>query len=482
MIARADLLESTRFLEEKLRRISGRKLESYYPDEGPLRRELYPKHLEFFRLGAKKRERLFMAGNRTGKTIAGGYELTCHATGLYPSWWEGRRFAGPNHWWAAGDTRETTRTILQATLLGKPGDPSALGTGLIPRDAILRTSPGFIPDAISAVWVKHATGGTSVIEFKSYDQGREAWQGAAQSGLWFDEEPPISIYTEGLLRTMTTDGVVMITFTPLKGLSEVVLSFLPHLANDGADKHSESSKAVVSATWDDSAPHLTDKAKVEYLASIPPFQRDARSKGLPQLGAGLIYPMPESAFVCEPFEIPKHWPRSYGLDVGWNRTAAVWGADDVESDIEYWYSEHYMGEAEPAVHVAAIEARGHMTGAIDPASRGRSQVDGKQLIQLYTDLGLELVPAVNAVEAGLFAVWERLSTGRLKVMSTLQNTRNEFRLYRRDERGKVVKERDHAMDGGRYRSMTKGIARAPIPLKPKLDPMFAMSGGGSWME
>jgi hypothetical protein len=187
MISRDDMLELARCHEELDRRKVGKQLETFYPDKGPLRRELYPKHLELFRLGATQRERLFIAGNRTGKTIAGGFELVCHITGRYPAWWEGRRFTRANNWWAAGDTRATVRDILQRKLLGRPGN---YGTGLIPRDAIERTAPGFIPDAVEAVWVKHASGGISVVQFKSYDQGREAFQGTEQDGIWLDEEPP----------------------------------------------------------------------------------------------------------------------------------------------------------------------------------------------------------------------------------------------------------------------------------------------------
>jgi phage terminase large subunit-like protein len=477
MLGRAEKLEAIRLHEERERRKSGRKWDAYYPDTGPLRRELYPKHLEFFRLGAKLRERLFIAANRVGKTEgAGGFELVCHLTGRYPKWWEGRRFVRPNHWWAAGDTRATVRDILQRKLLGKPGD---YGTSLIPRECIERTTPGHIPDAVEAVWVKHVSGGVSLLQFKSYDQGREAFQGTEQDGIWLDEEPPESVYTECLLRTMTNNGMVMLTFTPLRGLSSVVLSFMP---GGAAPEKPSGSKAVVSATWDD-VPHLTQQAKDEMWAGIPPFQRNARSKGLPQIGAGLIYPVPEDVVTCEPFDIPKHWPRSYGLDVGWNKTAALFGAIDRETDIGYVYSEHYQGEVEPAVHVAAIKARGRLPGAIDPAANGRSQMDGRKLIQEYQEQGLELVEAANAVEAGLFATWERFSTGRLKVFRTCQNLLSELRLYRRDEKGKVVKERDHACDALRYWVMTGiDIARAPLPLKPPPDPLLSQPhGGGGWM-
>lgn len=214
------------------------------------------------------------------------------------------------------------------------------------------------------------------------------------------------------------------------------------------------SKLVVSATWDD-VPHLSAEQKQELWGSIPPYQRDARSKGIPQLGSGAIYPVPESDIVVAPFDMPVYWPRAYGMDVGWNRTAAVWGAHDRDTDVVYLYSEHYRGQAEPSVHAAAVRARGDwMQGAIDPASRGRGQRDGEQLLQNYIDLGLLLTKAENGVEAGLFDVWERLSTGRLKVFKTMQSWLGEYRLYRRDDKGQIVKKDDHLMDATRYLIVT----------------------------
>lgn len=219
------------------------------------------------------------------------------------------------------------------------------------------------------------------------------------------------------------------------------------------------SKSVVMATWDD-APHLSEDEKRELWESIPPYQRDARTKGIPQLGSGAIYPVPESEIVVDPFELPMWWPRVYALDVGWNRTAALWGAIDRESDIVYLYSEHYRGQAEPSIHADAIKSRGFwIPGVIDPASRGRGQKDGDQLWQNYIDLGLALSKAKNGVESGLFRVFQRLSTGRLKVFKTLTNWLDEYRIYRRDEKGAVVKENDHLMDCTRYMELS-GIAVA----------------------
>lgn len=204
------------------------KLSTFYPDSGPLRRELYTKHMEFFKAGATHQERAAIAGNRCGKTIMSCYETALHLTGLYPHWWEGRRFTHPVDWWAAGETTETTRDILQFELLG-PLDQ--LGTGMIPKSCIIGepTRRRGVADAIDTAKVRHVSGGVSSLGFKSYDQGREKFQGTAKHGISLDEEPDSSVYFECLARLMTTNGLMICTFTPLLGMSEIVQLFLPEM-------------------------------------------------------------------------------------------------------------------------------------------------------------------------------------------------------------------------------------------------------------
>jgi phage terminase large subunit-like protein len=201
------------------------KFYTIFPDQGPLGREFYPKHLEFFRAGKEETERCFMAGNRVGKTEAGAYEMTCHLTGCYPHWWEGRRFLGPIKAWAAGDTHQTVRDILQEKFLGPPGQP---GTGMIPGDLIQKiTHKAGTAEAVDTIYVRHAAGGMSRLTLKSYQEGRRSFQGTAVNVVWFDEEVPMEIYVEGLTRLLTTQGILMLTFTPLLGMSDVALRFLP---------------------------------------------------------------------------------------------------------------------------------------------------------------------------------------------------------------------------------------------------------------
>lgn len=230
-------------------------------------------------------------------------------------------------------------------------------------------------------------------------------------------------------------------------------------------------KFVVMADWDD-VPHLSEAEKVELLASIPPHQRDARTKGVPQLGSGAIYPVPETDILVEDFEIPAHYARGYGMDVGWNCTAVVWVALDRETGVRYLYALHKRGEAEPSIHADAVRSRGPwIPGRIDPAARGRGQKDGSQLLQDYIDLGLFLDVAPNAVEAGLLDVWRALSTGQLKVFKSCRAWLEEFRLYRRDLKGRIVKQEDHLMDATRYAVVSGTEWLTVEPVTQREEPM-----------
>jgi len=238
------------------------------------------------------------------------------------------------------------------------------------------------------------------------------------------------------------------------------------------------SRFCVQIGWAD-VPHLSQKQQDELLDAFPLHEREARAKGVPMLGSGRIYPVDEKQLIVDPIPIPSYWPRAYGFDVGWKTTAAIWGAWDRDSDTVYLTSEHYMGQQPPQVHADAIRKRGEwITGAIDPASAGASQKDGSTLIDEYRQLGLGLVEADNTVEAGIMACYRRMSSGRLKVFSTLGNWLREYRIYRRDENGKVVKENDHAMDATRYLIMT-GMQFATTPPQDEDDDPWQHNRGRS---
>lgn len=241
-----ELLE---LLEEEQRYQSRRLMYAMYPDRDGIwrgdnmkdfasgatlhARHKYQKHLEFFRAGATHRERCAICANRVGKTLGmGGYEVALHLTGDYPAWWDGYRFTRPTRGWACGNRNETTRDIVQTTLLGDVtniGQRKAVtGTGMVPGDLIDQKTITWkqgVADLVDVVRVRHVSGGYSRLGLKSYEQGRKAFEGTAQDFVWDDEEPPEDVYGEQLIRTATTNGIVLITFTPLQGMSKVVKAF-----------------------------------------------------------------------------------------------------------------------------------------------------------------------------------------------------------------------------------------------------------------
>lgn len=221
----AELRQRIKFRESR------RKLWTLYPDEGPLRREKYPKHMEFFAATKVHQEVAFIAANRSGKTLAACYALTVMMTGEYPEWWPGRRWNRPVSAWAAGEDAKAVRESLQTTLFGPP---ESLGTGLIPGENIIGkpTARAGVPEAFDTASIRHKSGGASRLAMKTFDQGRESFQAAKVDIIVLDEEPPSDIYSESITRTMSTEpgepnGLMMCAFTPLKGISDVVLMFMP---------------------------------------------------------------------------------------------------------------------------------------------------------------------------------------------------------------------------------------------------------------
>lgn len=232
------------------------------------------------------------------------------------------------------------------------------------------------------------------------------------------------------------------------------------------------SKSAIFLDMDD-VPHLSETEKKKILAGVPPWQLQARKSGIPGHGVGAIYPIPEDVMLIQPFDIPAHWPRSYGMDPGWNCTAVIWFAWDIDNGFKdkegnqrypaVAYDEYYRGQADPAVHAAAINRRGDwIPGVIDPAAQKARGPDGELLIDTYRGLGLKVSKADNTVVSGLIQTWDMLSTQQLRIFNTLMNWRKEVRLYRRDEKGNIIKKNDHLMDATRYNVMS-GFAEAKAP-------------------
>lgn len=457
-----DQRELLKLLTIKEQELKYNKFARWFPDEGKYRRELYPKHIQFFNATKDHSQIAFIAANRVGKTQALMYAFVMHLTGKYPDWYEGRRFLNPIDSWLVGTKTEKTRDILQKGLVGRLND---MGTGMLPKENILHYTrkAGSMAEAIDTLYVKHSSGGISTVAFKSYAEGFEGFAGDYIHLIGMDEEPPPSqkkIYTECLTRTMNDNepGIVMCTFTPLYCLTDLVLSFMPYgkMPPNGVPENNPD-KFVVQVGWDD-VPHLTEAQKEKIKAEYSPHEIDARTKGDPSMTSGRIYTVPETDIKVDPFPIPSHWLKVYGMDFGKRITAAVWGALDPETDILYIYAEYYGKNQPLAVNASAIRQRSDgIIGVIDPAATQGNIVDGTAILDLYRLEGLDLeLAARHLVETGLANIQHRLETGRCKIFSTCTNFFNEYNVYARDEEGKIVKKDDHLMDAWRY-MVTSGL-------------------------
>jgi len=426
--------------------------------------EPYEKQLQFFENGSFARERLFMAGNQLGKTEAGAFETACHLTGEYPDWWMGRRFDHATTGWAAGVDSTTVRDAQQFKLCGKPGVEEDHGKGYIPRSAFVDrpTSARGIADAFDTVRVRHVSGGVSTLQFKSYEQGREKFQASTIDFLWWDEEPPAPIYSEGLTRITATKGIEYMTFTPLKGMSNVVSRFLNEPSPD---------RAVTNMVIEE-ALHIDPKEIARIIAGYPAHERDARSRGIPLMGEGRVFMTPEESIrMGADFDLaymPAYWVKLWGIDFGIAHPfAAVLIAWDKDNDVIYVLNAIRMKDARPIEHAAAMKPIGvNVPVAWPQDGTQRDKGSGEQLAPQYKVHGLKMLDihaqfedGGNSTEAGILEMDTRMATGRLKVSAHLTPWFEEYRQYHRKD-GQIVKVNDDLMSATRIAVMMKRYARA----------------------
>lgn len=379
-----------------------------------------------------------------------------HLTGNYPDWWEGKRFDKAVIMLAGSESYELTRDGIQRLMVGPPMNEEDWGTGFIPKSAIIATTRrSGVSGALDSVTVRHSSGNASTLLFKAYEQGRGKWQANTVDYVWFDEEPPEDVYFEGITRTNATQGLIALTFTPLKGMSTVVARYLLEQSVD---------RDVTTMTIDD-AEHYSPEERQRIIDSYPPHEREARTKGVPSLGSGRIFPIPEERIVVDPRAIPAHWTRIGGLDFGWDHpTAAVELAWDRDADVIYVTKCYRQRQQTPVIHAAAIKPWGLWLPWAWPHDGNNDVAAGENLAKQYGEQGVNMLPeratfldGTNSVEAGLMEMLDRMQTGRWKVFSTCVEWLEEFRMYHRKD-GKVVKERDDTLCASRYAMMMKRFA------------------------
>lgn len=479
-----DLYQLVEAIDNKYRY---RQFDLYFPDTGEYSRDKYKKHMEVIKRYESADTVGFVGGNGTGKSLLGTYMTYVHLSGKYPAWWPGHKYNRPISAWVGAREAKQLRESIQELMFGKNlSDP---GTGIIPKEDFLDLDGKSTikqlegsSECVGLCKVRHYDkngifDGFSTLQFKRYSQGWQEFQGSTRDWIWLDEEPDdAKVYSECFSRLRGPKGnagKMLCTFTPLLGYSEVYLGFMPdgEYPKDGINPQDAKQHTVV-VTWDD-VPHLDEEWKESAIAKYRQFDPnsiEARTKGIASIGSGRIYPVSEQEVVVQPFKIPDFWPRAYGLDFGWHKTAAIWAAQDPNTRVIYLYSEYYTGKLIPQLHVANIQAKGKkIPGAHDPSGGGRNE-NGRMISDIFRTLGLDIVPGNS--DASLRAViLNMFETGMLKIFSTCENFLKELRVYRYDINNPNVPQKnqnDHLLDALKYLiSQFDYIAKSELQMQPR---------------
>ena len=427
----------------------------------------YEKQQQFFTMGRTKRERLLRAGNQVGKSEAGAFEAAVHATGRYPVWWTGKVFDRPTRGWAAGITSLDVRNVQQKKLFGEAGVLADHGTGYIPKaDIIDHSLARGVTDAFDTVQVKHhkpsgEVDGVSTIHFKSYEQGRQKFQGDTIDWGWADEEPEkIEVYSEFLAR-LRGDGILFTTFTPLFGKTALVLRFTDELHQD---------RGEVLMTLAD-AEHFTPEEKRRRVEGYLKHEREAREKGVPILGSGRIFTYDEN-FIAEDMirQVPVHWAKLWAIDFGIGHPfAAVLLLWDKDNDVIHIHHCVRIADGLPINHAAAMKPIGIDVPVAWPQDgTAREKSSGESLSKLYKAQGLKMLDEHAtwpdggvSTEAAILEMDQRLQSGRMKVARHLSDWFEEYREYHRKD-GQIVKVRDDLMSATQKGLMMKRAARTVL--------------------
>src|SRR5665213_345864 len=447
------------------------------------------------------KERMLLGANQSGKTHAGAAEMSFHATGRYPQWYEGKKFV-PNTrterthefiGWAACTSSLAVRDGLQIKLFGDVTQTDGLGTGLIPLDFIVGrpTMARGISGWVDTVNLRRETGGNAIIRLKSYEQGRTAFQGESVDIIWLDEDPGYppgdEIYGEALARGVTTDGRICCTMTPILGKTPVRKRYL----------EASPDRASIKMTLDD-VDHLDPATIAAKIANYKPSERATRAYGEDMAGEGAVFEIPEENIKhrLDAATIPDHWRWLAAIDfshAGLSSTAHpfawVVGVLDPDADIIYIMHALLLRQMLPANHVAAIKSYPAWDARTTWGHDGnvRDLSTGTTFADIYKKLGLNRTGSHATVpdggysfEAGIAAMERRFAEGKLKVAAHLGEWFEEYRSYHR-ENGKINKIDDDLLSATRQLVMGLREARPLTQLASDGGPsMFQRKRGGNY--
>ncbi len=420
----------------------------------------HEKQLAFHK--SPKRNRWVFGGNRSGKTECGAVECVYMARGIHPYRPNKTGVCG----WVVSLSAQVQRDVAQKKIL------RYLRPDWI-EDIVMISGRKDSPEhgVIDFIRVKNALGGSSIIGFKSCDQGREKFQGASLDFVWFDEEPPADIYAECRMRVFDKKGDIFGTMTPLKGLTFVYNEIY-------CNRHADPEVWYEFMEWRDN-PYLDEGEIAALEGSMDELTLQSRRYGrFASAGAGLVYPeFDEGVHVIEPFDVPKEWQDNISIDPGLNNPlSAHWYAVDFDDNV-YVLAEHYKAGEGVDYHAGEIrriserlgwrtDGKGRISALIDSAAKQRTLGGMKSVAELFYERGILVNPNVEKdLFSGIARVKSYLSRGNgqpnLYIFKNCVHLIREIKGYYWGSGDMPRKVDDHSLDELRYYLMSRPKKKAP---------------------
>ena len=425
-----------------------------FPNDGEYARTEYKKHMEFIAATATKNVVYFRAANRIGKTLLAAWMACVFMTGMYPQWWTGRRFDRPVNVWLIGVDHEQVLAAMQNIMFNaafEEGDGGLLPKELI-TDVKLKQKPA---GAIFSFKVLHVpTGKYSNATYKCYAQEVDKFQGAKIDIALFDEEPPMSHFSEVMLRLASgkkggESGLALIAATPLKSMTPFIKQF------ENEDSNIRKFSHMVVASWED-VPHISKDEQESLIAMMPPHEIEARTKGIPYLGGGMVFPVAPHRYTVEPFNIEK-FPGSYkyinGLDTGSTTFAVFLAIEPITNKIKV-YAELEFKDVPIPVIAYSLSQLNQAIYMADTSINAVNQFDQRSYNQEFVDCGMCLKsPNKKLKEAFIAKLYTAMVSGKVEISKDCKKLLSALVTYIRDEEGKINKKDnpdDHPIDALLY--------------------------------